>query len=302
MEIKMLTKEEDFPKKLEFNYEELKEKIATKAEKYHDLVYTDDTISDAKEDRKTLNKFREAMNAERIRMKKKYLEPFNIFEGQVKELIELVEKPWAAIDAQVKGYEERLKQEKHAAIKQFWEEQESSVKKLVSLDRVFDSRWLNKTYSMNKIEEEIKAFFATTETEIATIEELNTEFEDQVIRVYLKTFSIAAALAENKSLLEQKAKREAYAEEQRVKKEEAEKARQAAANAQPKPEPKPVQQSTQSAQEEQRRPVEVQRKPEQVTVDFRVTATRDQLQQLKAFLNNNGIAFGPVPSETKEAA
>ncbi|WP_051294908.1 DUF1351 domain-containing protein [Maridesulfovibrio bastinii] len=302
MDIKILTKDDKFLKSVEFNYEELKAWIESNLEKYENLVYTDETIKEAKADRTTLNKFGEALNNERKEIKKKCLVPYAKFEKKIKELGALVDIPKNKIDAQVKAYEERLRQKKHEAIKAIWKQTESSVKNLVNLDRVFDSRWLNMTYSMNKIEEEIKAFFATTETEISTIEELNTEFEDQVIRVYLETFSIAAALAENKSLLEQKAKREAYAEEQRLKKEAEEKARQEAAAAQPEPKPEPVQRSAPPEQETQCHPVEVQRKPEIVTVDFRVTATREQLQNLKAFLINSGITFGPVPSETKKAA
>lgn len=305
MEIKILSPKEDgFIKSIDFNFEELKAEIQAKLEKYQGLAYTDDTIKDAKADRATLNKFTKALNSKKQEIKKQCLAPYTDFEAKIKELTGLVDDPLQAIDAQVKGYEERLKQDKHEAIKNFWEKTESNVKTLVKLERVFDSRWLNKTYSMSKIEEEIKTFLESAETELATIEELETEFEDQVIRVYLQSFSIAAALAENKKLLEQKAKREAYAEQQRIKKEAEEKARQesAATQPEPEPEPEPVQVSAPPVQETQRRPVEVQRKPEQVTVDFRVTATREQLQTLKAFLNSNGIKFGPVPTEDKEAA
>lgn len=305
MEIKILSPKEDgFVKKIDFNFDDLKTEIQVKLEKYQGLAYTDDTIKDAKADRATLNKFTKALNSKKQEIKKQCLAPYTDFEAKIKELTGLVDEPLQAIDAQVKGYEERKRQEKQAAIEEFWDKFESNVKTLVPLNRIFNPKWTNATYAMSKIEDEIETFFKNTETELATIEELETEFEDQVIRVYLNSFSIAAALAENKKLLEQKAKREAYAEQQRLKREAEEKARQEAVAAQPTPEPKPdpVQQPASPLQEEQRRTVKVQRKPEIVEVDFRVHATREQLQLLKSFLADNGITFGPVPSETKEAA
>ena len=37
--------------------------------------------------------------------------------------------------------------------------------------------------------------------------------------------------------------------------------------------------------------------PDLVTVDFRIHATREQLADLKAFLIDNNIKYGPVPKK-----
>lgn len=300
MELKIFSPKEDgFIKAIEFNHEELKTEIEAQLEKYQGLAYTDDTIQEARKDRATLNKFKKALDDKRKEIKGRCLEPFNAFEVRIRELVALVDKPMLAIDEQVKGYEERKKAEKRAEIEAFWNASESNVKTLVPLNRVFNPRWLNATFAMSRIEKEVSTFLSKVESELAIIEDLHTEFEDQTVRAYLHSFSMADALAENKKLLEQKAKREEYRRQQ----EEAAKARaeairnipeQQTAQPEPQPAPKP----------EVRQPSPVQAAPEASPVeepihqlDFRVWGTAAQLADLKNFLRTRGIRYGHVPQE-----
>ena len=75
------------PEQIEFNYQELKNEITTKANEYANIVYTDDTIKEAKADKAALNKLKKALNDERIRQEKEYMKPFNDFKTKVNELI-----------------------------------------------------------------------------------------------------------------------------------------------------------------------------------------------------------------------
>lgn len=305
MELKIFSPTDDgFVKSIEWNHEELKAEMERQLERYQGLAYTDDTISDAKSDRATLNKLKNALNDKRKELKKRCLEPYTTFETQVKELIALVDKPMLAIDGQVKGYEERRRSEKQAEIQKIWDSNDSNVKTLVSLDRIFDPRWLNVGSTLKKVEEAIIEFLERTEKELATIEELKTEFEDQVIRVYLQSFSIADALAENTKLLEQKAKREEYKRQQ----EEAAKARrEALERAQAEARQKAEAQAAQDIPQQTEAPAapKPEAQPEVTTeepmqMDFRVWATRGQLQALRQFLTENNIRYGRV--EDRQAA
>lgn len=301
MEMKIFSPDEDgFVKEIEFNHAELKAELEQRLEKYQNLVYTDDTIAEAKQDRAKLNKFKQALDAKRKEIKAQCLAPYEAFEAKVKELLALVDKPALAIDAQVKTYEEKKRAEKRAQIVEFWDAQESDVKDLVALDAVFDQRWLNVTYTIGKIETEITEFLTKVEDELALLHEIDTEFEEQVIRVYLQEFSVAKAMAENKALLEQKARREEYQRKQeeaaaqakaRALAEEEER-RRAEVAAKPDPEPEePVRTVPLN------RPAPVQEPPATRMVDFRVWATPDQLAGLKQYLNDNDIQYGPVPNE-----
>ena len=58
------------PERIEWNYEELKAEIAERVQTYETIVYTDETIKEAKADRANLRKLAKALNDERIRLEK----------------------------------------------------------------------------------------------------------------------------------------------------------------------------------------------------------------------------------------
>lgn len=115
-----------------------------------------------------------------------------------------------------------------------------------------------------------------------------------MIRVYLQQFDVGKAMAENKFLLEQKAKREEYRRQQEEAKAARKKAKaesvteSPAADPAPKTAPKPKAPEAEAAQVQQ--------------IDFRVWATTEQLGKLKAFLLESGIKYGPVHHEQRKQA
>lgn len=90
--------EVQLPEQITFNYEELKEEIAGKVSHYETLVYTDDQIKEAKADRADLNKFKKALNDERIRREREYMQPFQDFKDKIDEIIAIIDKPIMLID------------------------------------------------------------------------------------------------------------------------------------------------------------------------------------------------------------
>ena len=55
------------PDAIAFNYDELKRELVERTEIYKTLVYTDDQIKEARSERASMNKLKDALNAERIR-------------------------------------------------------------------------------------------------------------------------------------------------------------------------------------------------------------------------------------------
>ena len=117
MELKV--KELDFPKLIEFNFEELKAEITAKAALYKNMVYTDDSIKQAKADKAALNKFITALEDKRKEVKKQCLQPYEAFEKQMKELVAIVNEPVQLIDSQGKAYEDKQKADKLEKIQEF---------------------------------------------------------------------------------------------------------------------------------------------------------------------------------------
>ena len=99
-----------------WNYLEVKQWVEDGLQAYKGRVYSNDTITEAKKDRANLNKLATAIDAKRKEMKALYLAPYEQFEAEAKELVNMIKTVSAEIDAQVKAYEDFRKQEKQQFI------------------------------------------------------------------------------------------------------------------------------------------------------------------------------------------
>lgn len=299
MELKIYSPQDaGFVQKIEWNFEELKKEITAVSEEYATSVYTDETMKAAKADRAKLNKFVEAMTRERTRIRKRLLEPDEQFGAQVKELTATIERAIANIDSQVKDYEERRRQEKTEKVREFYEENIHDLEETLPFERVFQPRYALASTTMKSIREEILAMIQKVAEGIAIINEVESRYAGDMKEVFLRTYDIGQAMAERNRLEAAEQKRLEYEKEQeRRRAERAERARQEAQRvmeagrqkqepAQPAVKQEPVREAEMETVEE---PVYV--------LDFRVRATKQQLDALKAFLKDNQIKYGPVPKE-----
>ena len=84
MELRLINPNEDgFLQHIDWNMDEIKAQVQTIMTAYTNVVYTDETMKSAKDDRATLNKFRKAIEDRRKEVKNKCLEPYNRFEAEV---------------------------------------------------------------------------------------------------------------------------------------------------------------------------------------------------------------------------
>ena len=102
---------------VEWNYAELKQWVSDGLEAYRGRVYTEDTVTEAKRDRATLNKLAQAIEDRRREIKAVYLAPYDQFEKQAKELVGMVKDQSREIDAQIKTYDRQRREEKLEHIK-----------------------------------------------------------------------------------------------------------------------------------------------------------------------------------------
>ena len=210
------------PEVISFNYEELKAELTAKISKYETMVYSEDQIKLAKEDRASLNKLKKALNDERIRREKEYMQPFNVFKAQVNEIISIIDKPILMIDGQVKEFEENQKQEKQKMCQLIFES--TAHPEWLKFEQIFNSKWLNASVTQKAITEEIDTAIETVNNNISALQIL-PEFSFEAIEVYKTTLDINKALEEGKRLAEiqkKKAEAEAHAlsqvpEEERLK-------------------------------------------------------------------------------------
>lgn len=298
MELRILSPMGDgFVKKIEWNNEELKEAISAKVQDYKGLQYTEETIKEAKKDKATLNKLRDAIETERKRIKKQCMAPYELFEKQVKEVLVIIDEPIHLIDSQIKEVEEQRRLEKKQKVLEIYEENIGNLKGILPFAKVFKNEYLNVSKSLKSITEEITALISKVNQDMDVIEELDTKYELQVKDMYVKTLDLSMALRENARLEEVERKlAERRAQQER---ERAEAEKRAAVETQKRAEAQqqiieriPEESDKKEIAEEAQK--ETAPDSQTVTLEFRVTATLEQLQKLKEFLKANNIVYGPV--------
>ena len=207
--MELIINEVSIPEQITFNYEELKAELTDKVKTYETLVYNDEQIKEAKADKAALNKLKKALNDERIRREKEYMQPFNSFKAQINEIIGIIDRPLAVIDAQVKSYEEKQKQEKMEQIRDLWSEME--VPDGLTFENVFIDKMLNISYAMSHVKQKMLDDISRFNRDIATLSDL-PEFGFEAVEVYKSTLDVNKAITEAKRMSEMakaKAAREA---------------------------------------------------------------------------------------------
>lgn len=275
--------EDGFLKEISFNHEEIKKELTLRLEKYKGLVYSEEEIKLAKTDRATLNKFKEAIENKRKEVKKQCLKPYEDFEIKIKEILALVEQPMIEIDTQVKSYEEKQKQNKKNDIVAMFDESIGDLKGILSIVTIWNEKWLNATYKLSTISEEIVTTIEKVKKELLVIEAMNSEFEFQVKERYLETLLMSEAMAINIKLLEQKEKAEEYKKQQEAK--EQEKVVHVAPS-----ETLPQQQPTLESVLNHAQVIT----PELEMLEFRVWVTPEQKVMLRDFLRGNNFKVGRI--------
>ena len=268
------------PERILFNYEELKTELLKKAEHYSTIVYTDDQISEAKADRANLNRLKKALNDERIRREREYMESFNVFKQQVNEIIGIIDKPCAVIDGQIKAYEETQKQEKFKQIEAHWHEllRADKIPAGVTFASLYNEKMLNASVKMPAIEKEFAAKLEQIEKDLAVIEKLHS-FAFEAKEVYLNTLDLSAAVSESYRLQAQSEKKAAWEAEQAKKKAEAEAVKPV--EAAPAPADCPCAPNPAPAQEKQ-------------WISFSARLSVEDAQALKAFFLSRDIEFKAI--------
>lgn len=214
MEFVMGSSLETLPKTIDFNFEELKGQLAERLKLYRGLVVTEDGIRGAREDRAKLNKLREALETKRKEVKKKCMAPYTDFEAKVKELVGLIDQPIAAIDAQLKEYEEKRRAEKRAAVKEIYDNTIGTLYPLLPFEKVWQDTWYNTGMSMKKIRDAIIEAEAKAASDLEVLATVESEFAEAVKLKYLETLNLSAALAERARLQAQAARLREYEEQQ----------------------------------------------------------------------------------------
>lgn len=233
--------EGQFLKKIGWNKDEIKKAVISITEQYKGLAYTEEQLQEAKKDRAMLNAMKKDISDRRIQVKKALLEPYDVFESEVKEVVALIDEPIEMIGKQIEAYEDKVRDEKNTALAQFFSENIGELSDVVSYERIFNPKWLNKTASLSSCKAEIQKIIDDINTDLAAIiSSVDEKYQVFAKDYYLQHgFNLSKALGEanriqemdKKAEADRKAREEAERQREEARK-EAERAKEEARKAQ----------------------------------------------------------------------
>lgn len=288
MEFRLINPTEDgFLRRIQWNKEELEAAVRAKIAGYENVVYTEENIKAAKNDRAELNKLIKAIEERRKQVKNIINEPYAVFEAELKEITALINEPVALIDQQVKAFEEKQKEEKKAAIKATYDENIGDLAEVLPFEKIFDSRYLNQTYKLATAQKEIVDKIDTVKTDLETIDSLDSKYKLNAKDVYIKTLDLSKALADLEEKLEADKRRKAEEEVERKRQEEIRKQKEA------------EEQAKREAEEAERKAAEAKKAQEAAA---EVAQTSPQSEMGKAIESIERSAFSQAVAGETQAA
>lgn len=180
-----------------FNFEEIKEKLNSELEIYKNMIFTEESKTEAKKTIASLRKLKKSVNDKKLEVKKSFMIPYTNFEAQVKELDNLIDEPINFINNQVEEFERKRVEEKKSLISEIYTEimaEHVEASGYLPLQRIYDSKWENATTTKKAITEAIAERVDHVEKDLGIIRSMGSEFEDKGIEKYKATLELSDAI------------------------------------------------------------------------------------------------------------
>lgn len=169
---------------------------------YDAKYYDEENIEKAKEDKALLNNSSKALNKQRIELEKQFMQPFDEFKKIIKETTDLINEASSKIDVIVKEVENKAKDKKKNDIIQIFNKYVAELGNVLTFDKIFNEKWLNKTYRIELIENEIQERINTIRNDLLAISNLNSNYEVELKNDYLNNFNLSVVINKNNELIQ----------------------------------------------------------------------------------------------------
>lgn len=185
---------------IQTNKEAVKAYLADLTAPYKTMVITEDGIPAAKKDLANLRKIITGIEEQRKAVKATWMAPYDSYAADCKEIQSDVNEAIANIDGQIKDFDRRKKEEKKQRLLDLFIENSADVSDYISFEDLFDSKWLNATFSEIDAANSIVAQIEDIREGLETIRALESEYEAAMLNEYGKSHNLSKALAEGKRL------------------------------------------------------------------------------------------------------
>ena len=196
------------------NYEPLKAWALEQAAVYGNLLVNPDDIPAAKSECAVLRRMAKTASDLRIRINTEHEAKIATVTNQLKEVTKIFNDAAANIDAQVKEYDAQRRLVREAEINQIFAGEIGDLADyMISLDKISDPSWLNKTTSLKTVQADIQTALHNIREALSQIKEYHSPHENAMISAYLERLSMTDALNTKKRMEELAATMEKRKEE-----------------------------------------------------------------------------------------
>lgn len=216
------------PGTVTWNYEDLKKAITNALEVYKTTEYDDSNIGQAKKDRAMLNNLSKSVNARKIEIKKKCLEPYELIETQAKELMTIIQEPITVIDERLTEYETARRKKARAVILEYMQKAFEGIEQQIAdkaKNALYDDRWENATAKKSEWQTAIDARADAIRSDLQVLAGIEEKFRSYAMDAYRPNLRLADAMQKVQELRAQEAAILKRQQEERKRREEEERRR-----------------------------------------------------------------------------
>lgn len=261
---------------IESNMKDVKGYVQELNNYYKNVIFTEETLQQAKEEKAKVNKFKAQVADYRKNIIAEYNKPIRTFDDTAKETEKLLTETYNTINSQVVNFENEQKNKKEQQIKDYFEE----YKIANNIDFVtYEQAKINVTLtaSIKSLKEQAKLFIDEIIDDLKLIE--TQECKDEILVEYKQNLNVSKSIqdvANRHRLLEEEKKRKEQHKEQLVQQMSEEADRAIREDNQPQVLKAP----------------KVEGKNEEILIlKFTVRGTRMKLKELKKFLEDGGYDY-----------
>ena len=179
---------------IDFNYEQLRKGIQTKAQEYANKEVTEENKPDAKKDVAHLRGIVTKLDVKRKEVKKEIAKPYDALELKFNVLKELLNEPIGAISKQIKELEDKERKQKKDEIERIFNDAIGDLGEYLSLEGIYNPKWDNKAMSLKSITEEITTVVDSTRMAVDTISEMQSGAVTKALEQYKQNLDLASAI------------------------------------------------------------------------------------------------------------
>ncbi len=168
--------------KITSNIEEVKKFAINLKDYYSNIVFSEESISIAKDEKAKINKLKTEISTYRKNIENQFNEPLQKFKELEKETENILSDTYDVINNQVISYENKLKVEKEKQVKEYFEE----LKKVSKIDFIrFEQAKINVTLtaSMKSLKEQVNNFIDKISNDLQLIH--LQQYKEEILVEYI---------------------------------------------------------------------------------------------------------------------